>query len=77
MANCDSVINSTLGIICVPVLGEELGQLSLVDSPLVFRRVIRSFHGGSPFTRFGNPILSGQNSRSTYYFRAIAKAVIK
>jgi hypothetical protein len=33
----------------LPVLGEERGQLLLVDLPLLAYRMVRFLHGGSPF----------------------------
>jgi len=41
----------------LPALGEKLGQLVFVGLSLFVNRVIASFHGGSSFQRFGNPIL--------------------
>jgi hypothetical protein len=41
----------------LPALGEKLGQLLFVGLSLFVNRVIASFHGGSSFQRFGNPIL--------------------
>jgi hypothetical protein len=33
----------------LPVLGEERGQLLLVEIPLLAYRMVLFFHGGSPF----------------------------
>ena len=41
----------------LPALAEKLGQLLFVGLSLFVNRVIASFHGGSSFQRFGDPIL--------------------